>query len=55
MVAFPDGEFAQKAKELLASNDHGWVNPVVVDALKGKEPKNREELSKLYEIGRAHV
>jgi Protein of unknown function (DUF1553)/Protein of unknown function (DUF1549)/Planctomycete cytochrome C len=48
MVAFPDGEFAQKAKELLASNDHGWVNPVVVDALKGKEPKNREELSKLY-------
>ncbi|MBA3700688.1 MAG: DUF1553 domain-containing protein [Planctomycetes bacterium] len=48
MVAFPDGEFAQKAKELLTSNDHGWVNPVAVAALKGKEPKNREELSKLY-------
>ncbi len=47
-AGFPDGEFAQKAKDLFASNDHDWINPLALEALKGKEPKNREELSKLY-------
>lgn len=44
----PEGEFAAKAKDALANIDRNAVNPLVADALAGKEPKNRDELAKLY-------
>ena len=48
LAGVPDGEFAAKAKELLVSQDNGWVNPLIVAALADKTPANREELAKLY-------
>ena len=48
LAGIPNGDFAAKAKELLASQNNGWVNPLIVAALAGKTPANREELAKLY-------
>ena len=48
LAGVPEGEFAQKAKEQLVALDRGALNPLAADALAGKEPKNREELAKLY-------
>jgi hypothetical protein len=41
-------EFASKARELFESKERDGWNPLVVEALAGKTPANREELSKMY-------
>jgi hypothetical protein len=46
LAAVPEGEFAAKAKELLA--ERGQLNPLAADALVGQAPAKREELAKLY-------
>ena len=52
LAGVPDGEFAAKAKDLLAALTNpatrGAVNPLVAEAIGGKTPANREELAKLY-------
>jgi hypothetical protein len=48
LAGLPDGEFAAKAKDTLATIDRKAVNALVADALSGKEPQNRDELAKLY-------